>query len=81
MMQHVFELAQIHSGKAISRQKAAHHRKGLRIRDYKSAYLCGRYYPPNMTNKITGLPYTGPHKILDVADDRSRVLLDLPEAF
>ena len=35
-----------------------------------------------MMDKITGLPCTGPHKILDVSNDGSApIMLDLQEAF
>ena len=73
-MQRVFEMARI-------RQRVAHRQRGMKDRDYKVADWVWRFYPPNMTDKVTGLPYTGPHQVLDVAHDRSCVQLELPEAF
>ena len=70
-MQCVFEMARIHTGKAVFRQRMVHGQKGLKERDYKVGDWVWRFYPPNMTDKITGLPYTGSHQIRDVSHDKS----------
>ena len=77
-MQHVFKLARIHNGKAVIKQKVTHGKKGLRDHDYKIG-VC--FDPPNLTDKITGQPYTGSYQVLDGTQDGNRVQLKLPEAF
>ena len=80
-MQRVFELARMYIGKAVERVKVANQQKGLRSRDYKVGEWVWRFYPPSVIDKVTGHPYTGPHQVLDVSEDKSRVTLSLPEVF
>ena len=75
---YVTEMARRHLKKRILYRKVCRDRCGLKIRHYHRGDLVWRLWLSNLDNKLSGKPWTGPYKVLDVDSSEHIVKLRIP---
>ena len=74
------EMARKHLRAKILSRKADWDRAGLKIRSFQVGQLVWRFWKPNEADKLSGQPWTGPYKVLEVDPEEYTVKLAVPKA-